>query len=210
MFLPLKKLTKTRKPHTCVGVIVSRMFLTVSMASCGEAVLLFSLWLMIGFRVLDWLRVRCWSDSLPNFKRAFSETWSTASLVFCSPDLSYCITQKLTHCSRWQVTLLRITCTVFLKLNGTFRTSERKEFSIHKYSLPIVKTKLLLGCYLITWHQQIITAFCTTIAMLVLKPLFCCYSTKNRFLDIHVLFTHGRCLWFWIINFAGELLLDQS
>lgn len=68
--------TITRKLHTCVGIIVSRMFLIVSMVSGGEVVLEFSLLLWLG--VLDWLRVGCWSGSLPNVMRAFSETWGTA------------------------------------------------------------------------------------------------------------------------------------
>lgn len=59
--------------HTCVGIIVSRMFLIVSMVSCGEAVLLVSLLLDPGLGMLAWLTVGCWSDSLPNIIRAFSE-----------------------------------------------------------------------------------------------------------------------------------------
>ena len=59
--------------HTCVGIIVSRMFLIVSMVSCGEAVLLVSLLLDPGLGMLAWLTVGCWSDSLPNVIRAFSE-----------------------------------------------------------------------------------------------------------------------------------------
>lgn len=78
--------TMTRKVRTCVGIIASRMFLIVSMVSCGEVVLLFSLLLRLGPGVLDWLRVGCWSDSLPNITRAFSETWGTASIAFCRPD----------------------------------------------------------------------------------------------------------------------------
>lgn len=64
----------TIKLHTCVGIIVSRMLLIVSIVSGGEAVLLFSLlrWPWLG--VLDWLTVGCWSDSLPNVMSAFPET----------------------------------------------------------------------------------------------------------------------------------------
>lgn len=66
----------TRKLHTCVGIIVSRMFLIVSMVPGGEVVLLFSLlpWLV----VLYWLRVGCWSDSLPNIMNALPETLDIA------------------------------------------------------------------------------------------------------------------------------------
>lgn len=66
----------TRKLHTCVGIIVSRMFLIVSMVPGGEVVLLFSLlpWLV----VLYWLWVGCWSDSLPNIMNALPETLDIA------------------------------------------------------------------------------------------------------------------------------------
>lgn len=63
-----------RKLHTCVGMIVSRRLLIVSMVSGGEVVLLFSLllWPMLG--VLGWLRGGCWSDSRPNVMRALPKT----------------------------------------------------------------------------------------------------------------------------------------
>lgn len=66
------------KLHTCVGIIVSRMFLIVSMVAGGEAVLLFSLLLWPVLGVLDWLTVGCWSDSLPNVIRAFPKTLDIA------------------------------------------------------------------------------------------------------------------------------------
>lgn len=71
-------LSTTRKLPTCVGIIVSRMFLMVSMVSWGEVVLLFVLLLLLlmlrpGLVVPDWLRVGCGSVSLPNVTRAFSK-----------------------------------------------------------------------------------------------------------------------------------------
>lgn len=58
------------------------MLLIVSVFSCGETVLLFSLLLRLGLGVLDGLSISCCSDSLPNITRAFSETWSTARTAF--------------------------------------------------------------------------------------------------------------------------------
>ena len=78
-----RTLSGTRKLPTCVGIIVSRMFLIVSMVSWGEAVLRSVLLLLLlllllrpGLAVLDWPRVSCGSVSLPNVTRAFSKkTW---------------------------------------------------------------------------------------------------------------------------------------
>lgn len=54
------------------------MFRIVSMVSGWEVLLLFSLLLWPGLGVLDWLRLGCWSDSLPNATRAFPDTWDIA------------------------------------------------------------------------------------------------------------------------------------
>lgn len=70
--------TATTKHLTCVGIIVSRMLLIVSMVSCSEGVLPFSLLLGVGVRVLGRLGVRGCSDSLPKVLRAFSETSQTS------------------------------------------------------------------------------------------------------------------------------------
>ena len=73
---PLTMYGEKKSLRTCVGMIVSRRFRIVSTVSGGcVVVLLFSLWLG---PVLDELGngliVGCWSDSLPNIKRAFPET----------------------------------------------------------------------------------------------------------------------------------------
>lgn len=62
----------TKQP-TCVGTIVSRMLLIVSMVSCSEVVLLFSLLSKVGVRKLGELGVPGCCDSVPKVLRAFSE-----------------------------------------------------------------------------------------------------------------------------------------
>lgn len=71
--------TVTSNSHTCVGITVSRMFFIVSIVSGGEVLLWFSLLPLLV--VLDWPGVGRWSDSLPNDRRAFSETWQEGNAL---------------------------------------------------------------------------------------------------------------------------------